>query len=369
MEKIHIQDLESLNKLNSDILELKKKIEDLKEIKELKQLQQEEGELKNKIVKYSTYDSVPIGNIVAKLMTSFEGIEYYFSKCDLFFSDYDYVIEPKSNNRDIINIYPSYNIKNIKQERFFFDPSEKKEQCYLPPSSFNRFHHSPKKDIEYIQLFIDYLYERRSSKSLEEISEKELEQILQEFLDISIELQEQRKKEVEEKIKEQRKKQKRREFEESCVIDRKLILNSLAYIINHYEKNMSAKLEKEEEWSRSFDWSKLIGYHKLTIHYNEEEVCFKSIIDCNGCYPDEEYCGVYIDMDKKTDICFFELKHTLSPVLKNSNYILGFMNNIEEMYLTKQNITTEDINQLLVNIANDKKSKQKILKQRVVNLK
>lgn len=366
MAKIHIKDIETLNKLNIDILKLEKKIEELQEIKELKRLQQEELNLKNKIGKYSTYDSVEIGNIMAKLMTLFEGIEYCFSKCDLFFSDYDYVIEPKSNNRDIINIYPSYNIKNIKQERFFFDPSDKKEQCYLPPSSFSQNtsspHHSQNKNIEYIQLFIDYLYERRSSKSLEEISEKELEQILQEFLDISIELQEQRKQEIEEKNKEQRKKQKRREFEESCVIDRKLILNSLTYIINHYEENMSAKLEKETEWSRSSDWSKLIGYHKLTIHYNEEEVCFKSIIDSNGSYPDEEYCGVYIDMNKKTDICFFELKHTLSPVLKNSNYLLEFMNNIEEIYLTKQNITVDDINQLLVNISNNQKSKRKILK-------
>lgn len=37
------------------------------------------------------------------------------------------------------------------------------------------------------------------------------------------------------------------------------------------------------------------------------------------------------------------------------------MNSIEDMYLEKKNITTEDIQQLLVNISNDKKNKQRIL--------
>ena len=46
----------------------------------------------------------------------------------------------------------------------------------------------------------------------------------------------------------------------------------------------------------------------------------------------------------------------------NEIYLLEFMNNIEAMYLEKQNITVEDIQQLLVNISNDNKSKQRVLK-------
>ena len=37
------------------------------------------------------------------------------------------------------------------------------------------------------------------------------------------------------------------------------------------------------------------------------------------------------------------------------------MNNIEEMYLVKKSITAEDIQQLLANISNDNKTKQRIL--------
>ena len=365
MAEIHIMDIESLDKLNCEIVELKKKIEELQEVKEFKKLQQEEVELRNKIIKYSTYDLIEIGNIIAKLMTIFEGKQYCCAKNNLIW-DCDYCIEPISYNVGNMSIYAFYKIKKIEQKRIPFDTSEKKEKCYLAPSNFHSNNSSRNNskydDNEYVQVFLDYLYQRRSSKLLEEINEKDLEDILQEFLEISIELQQHRKEEIERKIEEQIQKQKRREFEKSCVIDRKLILNSLAYIINHYEEDMSAKLENNEEWSGSSQWSELTGYQILTINYNDRKIVFKAKIDSEGCYPDEEYCVGHIDMNKHSDICFFEIKNKLYPVLKDSNYLLEFMNSIEEMYLEKQNITTEDIQQLLVNISNDNKSKQRVLK-------
>ena len=364
MADLHIKDIESLDKLDNEIVELKKKIEELQEVKELKKSQQKEVELKNKIIKYSTYDLMEIGNIIAKLMTIFGGKQYYCARNNLLWA-YDYCIEPISYNVGDMSIYAFYKFKKLKHERIPFDTSEKKDKCYLPPSSFHSNNSSTTNskygDTEYVQVFLDYLYQRRSSKLLEEINEKDLEKILQEFLEISIELQKHRKDEIERKIEEKIQYQKRREFEKSCVIDRKLILSSLAYIINHYEEDMSAKLEKKEEWSRSSQWSELTGYQILTINYNNKEIYFKAKIDSEGCYPDEEYCGVYVDMNKHSDICFFEIKSELSSALKSSNYLLEFMNSIEKMYLEKQNITVEDIQQLLVNISNDNKYKQRTL--------
>lgn len=366
MAELHITDIESLDKLNCEIVSLKKKIEELQEVKELKKLQQEEVELKNKIIKYSTYDLMEIGNVIVKLMTIFEGKLYYCTKNNFCWS-YDYCIEPIRYNSSNMSIYAFYEIKKLKQERIPFDTSENNDKCYLPPSSFHSNNssntNSKYNDTKYVQIFLDYLYQRRSSKLLEEIKKKDLEDILQEFLEMSIELQQQRKEEIERKIEEQIQYQKRREFEKSCVIDRKLILNSLAYIINHYEEDMSAKLENNEEWSGSLQWSELTGYQILTINYNDKKIVFKAKIDSEGCYPDEEYCVGHIDMNKHSDICFFEIKNKLYPVLKDSNYLLEFMNSIEQMYLEKQNITTEDIQQLLVNISNDNKSKQRFLKR------
>ena len=341
-------DLETLNKLNNEIAKLKKKIEELQDVKNLKKLQQEEIKLKNKIIKYSTYNLLDIGNIIAKLMTIFERKKYHCVKSN-FLMDCDYCIEPINYNIYDMDVYPLY---KIKKEKTLFDS---KDKCYLPSSNFysNNFSNNPK----YIQSFIDYLYQKRSNKLLEEINDKELELILQEFLEISIDLQQQRKKEIEEKIKEKIQKQKRREFEKNCMIDRELILNSLVYIINHYEENMKANLEKEQEWSRNSQWSELIGYQILTINYNSRKLIFKAIITSIGCYPDEEYCIGNIDMNKHSNICFFDIKNELSYVLKNSSYLLEFMNNIENMNLEKKNITTENIQQLLANISNDKKAR------------
>ena len=365
MTKLHIKDIESLNKLKSEIIELKKTIEKLQEVKRLRKLQQEKDKLENKIIKYSTYDLIKIGKIIAKLMTTFEGKKYYCSKNDgLFHGEGDYRIKPIDYNyfKDE-NLSAIYYINKIKQERIFFDTKEKKDKCYLPPSNFYSYNSSKtnsKNDVTaYVQVFLDYLYQERSRKLLEEIDEKKLEEILQDFLKNSIELQQQRKEQIEEKIKENIQEKKRKEYEKSCVIDRELILNSLTYIINNYENNMSAKLENKEEWSRSSQWSELTGYQILTINFNNIEISYETEIDSNGCYPDEEY--FCINMNKHTDICFFEVKKRLSIALINSNYLLEFMNNIEEMYLVKKSITAEDIQQLLANISNDNKTKQRIL--------
>ena len=348
---MEIKDIELLNKKRNEILNLERKIEILPEIIELKKLQKEETEIRNKINKYSTYNSLQIGNIIAKLMTNFEKVEYHCSKNNLSFLDYDYCIEPKYN-RD--NIYPSFKFKNIKHDNFFVN----REECYLVPSNY-KTNNSQNNEIEYIQFFIDYLYEKRSNRLLLEVSELDLEEILQEFLKLTENLQEQRMFEITKELEKRIKEQKRKEFEKSCMIDRKLIFNSLTYVINHYEDNMSAKQEKEEEWKRNYNWSKLTCYHKLTINSNDKEVCFKTEIDSKGCYPDEEYCGIYIDINKDTSICFFDLKNKLLPIIDNSNYLNEFMNMIENLYYEGKKINNSDIQEFLILLSNQHKVKQK----------
>lgn len=364
MFNVKLDDIENLNKKRKNILELENEIQELKEVKRLKISKKEEIELQNKIKRYSTYNSKQIGSIIAKLMTSFEGIEYWcLKKADLvLFLDYDYVIEPKIDNVYKGYVYPRYEIKNRELEKPFFN-TDKDAECYMFPAGF-KLDSNENKNIEYIELFIDYLYKRRCEKVLEIITELELENILQEFLGLTKYLQQQRKIEIADKIGGISKRKKREEFEKACVIDRKLIFNSLAYIINHFEENMTASQETEQEWVRSTSWSELKGYHKLTIKWNNKCVSFKTKVDSSGCYPDEEYCGVYIDINKDTDICFFDIKRKLLPILNNSSYAISFINKLEEMYLEKQNISLEDINLLLVSVSNEKKEEQRVLKKK-----
>ena len=158
-------------------------------------------------------------------------------------------------------------------------------------------------------------------------------------------------------------KQQRKEFENSCVIDRMLIFNSLLYIINHYENDMSARLDFYEEWDYGNQWSELEGYHKLIINYNGMETIYKTLIDTFGCYPDEEYCfrGAHINPNQKTDIPFFELKDTLYSIIKHSTYLKDYFDMLEELYNNKKEITSSDVQEILILLSNKNKENKKVL--------
>lgn len=92
-----------------------------------------------------------------------------------------------------------------------------------------------------------------------------------------------------------------------------------------------------KDYSKSRQCSKLTDYNKLTINFNNREISFSVKIDSKSCYSDEEYCGaLYVNLNKNTDICFFDIKNALLPIFKHNNYIFDFMNNIENMYLEKK---------------------------------
>ena len=369
MTEISIKDIEMLNNTDQDIIRQKEIIQELPEVKELDRLQHEKSILKNKIENYSTYNSIEIGKIIAKLMSVFEGIDYYFSKrdiFDIFTRSFDYKIE--AFNKD--NIYPNYFyvITNIKQKTFFWEEDNQEEKlCYLPPSSYSDNSslqsYYRNNNLKYIQVFVDFLYNKRSSEELKNISLSKLDEILNEFLEVSSDLQQKRKQEIEDIINKRIMKQQRKEFENSCVIDRMLIFNSLLYIINHYENDMIARLDFYEEWDYGNQWSELEGYHKLIINYNGMETIYKTLIDTFGCYPDEEYCfrGAHISPNQKTDIPFFELKDTLYSIIKHSTYLKDYFDMLEELYNNKKEITSSDVQEILILLSNKNKENKKVL--------
>jgi len=370
MTEISIKDIEMLNNTNQDIIKQKQIIQELPEVKELDILQQYKSILKKTIENYSTYNSNEIGKIIAKLMSVFEGIDYYFLErdiFDIFTRNFDYKIE--AFNKD--NIYPKYFyiINNIKQKTIFWDEDNQEEKlCYLPPSRYNDNSslqsYYKNGNLKYIQIFIDYLYNKRSSEKIKDISFSKLEEILNEFLELSSDLQQKRKQEIEEIINERIMKQQRKEFENSCVIDRMLIFNSLLYIINHYENDMTARIDFYEEWDYGNQWSELEGYHKLIINFKDNEIVYKTLIDTFGCYPDEDYCfrGAHINPNQKTDIPFFSVKDTFFSIIKHSTYLKDYFDMLEELFDNKKDITSNDIQEILVTISNKNKENKKVLK-------
>lgn len=350
-----INDLKELKKKEEDICKLESEIEELEKVKELKKIKDEKLALEKKIKTLSSYKIEQIADIITKLMEFFEGIEYFYENS--FFDNNEYNIFPKKNGtNEFINIYPSLSLKITNTKQFLSD--EESSICFLPPSPYESCI-----SVEYVQKFIDYLYVERSKNNLLEITNEQLEQILNNFIKSSSQIHLERKKEIANKIETKIKQQKRKEFEESCVISRKLIYNSLSYIINHYESDMIARKQGDEEWSYKSQWSELYGYHKLIIEYDSKKTIYSTVVNKIGCYPDEEYCfrGFHIDTDEDTKIPFFDIKNKLLPIINNSTYIKNFMSMIENLYYENKNITTDNIQEVLVLISNENKANKKLL--------
>lgn len=340
MKNISVKDIELLKNKNKEIDELQKIIDESEEMKKIKNIKNEVYELNKKIEKYSTYNTVKIGNKIAKLMTIFEGTQYACVKDNTFFSGCNYFVEPVKYDRLFETIYIVTRIKSINKN--IFDKEDTEERCLLKPTGFDKNEEYPL----YIQMFIDYLYERRSSKELEKINEKQIDKIIEEFLEITKELQEQRKREIETEKQKRIEEEKIQKFQKSCLIDRKLIYNSLSHVINNYEEGMTCKKEKEI--------CGFSAYHKLIIEKGEKREVYEELIDHDDSYPDEFYEG-NLNMNKDTDICFFNLKRRISYIIEDSIYPKKFINMIEELYNEKKNITVDDIHQILVELNNEKK--------------
>ena len=348
-----ISDIDELNIKKIEIIQLRQKIEELNELKLLKKLETEKSELENKIKKLSTYDIEQIGFILAKLMEQFEDIEYCCEKN--YFYNNKYNISPKkSYNNEFRNVYSSLSLSTINSPNLF--NIEEGRKCVLYPSSY-----SSNISIEYIQKFIDYLYEERNAKSLYEITNEQIIQILNDFINISLQLQLERKKEIQLSIEKNIQRKKKKEFEQSCLIDRRLIYNSICYIINHYDDNLSATQTTETNRSASNQWITLDGYSNLIISKGDSEITYSTLVDSDGCYPDEEYCGLYVNLQKDTKICFFELKEQIIRIVKDSYYVKSFIEMIENEFYNNNEITYEYIENILVGLSNEKKSQKKLV--------
>ena len=94
------------------------------------------------------------------------------------------------------------------------------------------------------------------------------------------------------------------------------------------------------------------------------ETIYKTLIDTFGCYPDEEYCfrGAHINPNQKTDIPFFSVKDTFFSIIKHSTYLKDYFDMLEELYDNKKDITSNDIQEILVTISNKNKENKKVLK-------
>lgn len=351
---LSIDYINELSTIKDEISYLKVIIENSDEMVKLKMLENQVCEINKKINMYSTYEVEQIGNALLKLMEQFEGINYCIEKNFLFFEKI--IITPKYRLKaEYDHVYKDYCFETEEKKYYFDDKDEKK--CILYPSSYNS-----KNEFNYIQVFIDFLFNERVSKKLFGITDEQLDQLLCSFISLSKELQKKRKIEIDSAIQNNLEIIKKKEFEKSCNIDRKLIFNTLVYILNNYENGIIAGIFNEEEKEYSSQWTNLNGYSVLSISDGDKLVKYKALVDTYGCYPDEEYCGMRINMSKDSKINFFEFRKELSCILKECNYANYFLDLIEDEFNKTKNINSNLIESILIDLSNQKKDSKKLVK-------
>lgn len=111
MHRILIKDIEDLKQKNQQIVDLQKRIDEFSEVKLLKEKRKQVFELNNKINELSTFDSKLIGDTIAKLMSEFEGILYHCVKDNSWLGNYDYLVEPKLDEKDFLKFIQIINLK------------------------------------------------------------------------------------------------------------------------------------------------------------------------------------------------------------------------------------------------------------------
>lgn len=328
--------LEELNLKKEKVLKEQQEIEKIKEEK-LYSKEKEYKELQKKVNQFSKYEPISILSILSKLTTIYEGAEYDYQS--LFGID-EYYIECRENT-----IYKSYKLKVTKEKKFI--PVKKwvedKYILLLPETTFENH--------PYISNFINYLFNKRVEEELYEIDNNKLEEILNEFLENTKLEQKQRLEENKNKLIEYQEKEKRIKFEDSCMIDRQSLFDTISSIINTYEDDMSANIM----YDKKGDMIKMEAISKLIVKYKNCKEIYETIIDTDTCDYDDTYYVFSVSYNKPTNINFFEFKRKFEYIFKNGKYINKFMEKVEDLYTDNKKILEyKDLNTLYKKFLNEK---------------
>lgn len=312
-------------------------------IKKYNKLRKDLDELKSSINLLSVFFPPLLGNVIATLMTSFEGTEYALFREDSNRFGTKLTIKPVRKNFDK---YPIYNLKAFKIDDYeksnnYF--TEEYSICYMPPYGFRD--NKNEKNIEYIQDFIDYLFNKRSKQNAYQVTSEYIMDTLNEFL--------KEKKEEIKKIKEETNKPlivNLIDYKDECLIERKSLFKAIRYIVNNYEDDYKVSEELSES-RNEIDNEEVIDYKDnliiediVNLKKMEIACAYKRIISSNNKSKQEKF-GEFIN--------FYEFKNTIKFLLDNSETLSLFMNELEKLYNDKKRIEREDVEFLLSDYMSD----------------
>ena len=165
------------------------KVNELEKIKDLKRKLQN---TKEQIKKYSYYDIDDIGEVIAKVMTAYEGIDYmavryWFNMNENDFYDYYTPSGYDKNSFQTVHVLPrAKESDEYARYRMKISKEVGNNKCYLPPA-----YYTPHKKCYYMMDFLNYLYTKKVENDI--IDDKEF------YLKVADEFIENTKEEIEER--------------------------------------------------------------------------------------------------------------------------------------------------------------------------
>lgn len=317
----------------------------------MKKRREELKQIDSEIERISIYNAKNIGPILAKLMTEFEGIEYVYNPL------YDDIRE-----REVQEFPIKLHIPNLENELKYNKLSNKPKQYFLPPIGFLEEEYIKNDALDYVRCFIEYLNTKRIEEKLYTIDDTKLEELLNHYIKIKESNIQTRHNCRMEYINQLTSEKLEKERQEKCMIDRTSFFSALVYLLNHdntFEFNAFQKYENIIEETNGGPIIK--SYHTISAHTLLHKVKASSKIASTKVLYGTDLNEVKIDFDNNNLINFYKFKEQIIILYTNSILVKEFIDKLEEIYLSKFEITEEDILTILADIRNETKGMSKNL--------
>ena len=315
-------------------------------------------ELKNDVYKlnmlvklYSMYDKKDIAEIISKIMSAYEGIKY----------SYKFIYDTDNNEKCVISPveYHKYSLKltlphTESNNNWYSYKYNIDDMFFLPPSIYNT---ENKININYIQEFIDFVFQKRMDNKVEIIDKQTISKYSDEFIENTKVAQFLRQNNRKHYISEKDAEKARNNFEKNCTVSRKAMFKCIVSILNDYEDNSvkAQSIIREEAYpNEDNNTTTFMLYDTLYIYRIIKDFKFE-------VYVTEDTVSNYdlelknIDYNMDTDINFFELKNTIQTIFWDCVNLKKFMNGIEEKLIENHHLNEQDIFDVYLAVKNKAK--------------
>jgi len=312
---------------------------------DMQQLKNDLDILNTQIEIYSMYDKKDIAEVISRLMTSYEGVKYYYKFLYDINNNEKCVIIPVNNDKyslklTLSNLYNSQSYQKNSDDKFFLPPSIYSNEKVLK--------------IKYVQDFINFIFNYRNEKNVIELNKSTLNNLLTEYLNNTKLNQFLRQNDKKNYASLKDSEERRIEFEKNCTVSRKAIFECIISILNDYEDNNVTARNQLEEYPHYNDNNETITYSlydTLFIYRLKKKFKFEVLVTEDTVSKYElEFKNIDYKMD--TQINYFKLKEKIQSIFWDCVNLKSFMNGLEVKFKDKQQLEEQDVYDTYLEVIN-----------------